>query len=91
MQTNSRTFLSFIQNLNYIEQLSFFFNIHAKLVESFFFNFERNYNLAQHVLTLFNVPAWFFFETSPDRVILVLLGAIGFHELMVANEVTGFK
>ena len=29
-----------------------------------------------------------FFKTSPDRVILVLLGGKGFDELMVANDVT---
>ena len=31
-----------------------------------------------------------FFNTRPDRVILVMLGAIGFDELMVANGVTRF-
>ena len=31
-----------------------------------------------------------FFETLHDRVILVSLGAVGFNEFMVANEVAGF-
>ena len=31
-----------------------------------------------------------FFKTSPNRVILVLLGETGFNESMVANDVTGF-
>ena len=31
-----------------------------------------------------------FFNTRPDRVILVMLSAIGFDELMVANGVTRF-
>ena len=32
-----------------------------------------------------------FFRTSPDRVILVPLGATDFDELMVTNDVTGFS
>ena len=31
-----------------------------------------------------------FFNTLPDRVILAMLGAIGFDELMVVNGVTRF-
>ena len=31
-----------------------------------------------------------FFETCPDRIILVPLGPIGFYGMMVANKVMGF-
>ena len=65
----------------------FFRSVHARLLSLLFqTQLKTLINIFQHC----SINLFGFFETRPDRVTLIPLGAIGFDGLMVVDEVMSF-
>ena len=63
-----------------------FCNVHVKLLRLLF---QTQLKTLINIFQQCSIYLFGFFETHPDRATLILLGAIGFHGLIVVDEVTG--